>query len=54
MNKIDYIHTIQDRLFVAFGLLETHPNVTTDIRDLQRCAELLNEIRMLLENDDDE
>ena len=55
MNKIKYIHLIQSRLFAVFGLLEMHPNVSTDVRDLQRCAELLNEISMLLEvNDNDE
>jgi hypothetical protein len=54
MTKIDYIRVIQNRLFTVFGLLEMHPNISTDIRDLQRCAELLNEIRMLLEGDTDD
>jgi hypothetical protein len=54
MNKIDYIRVIQNRLFIVFSLLEMHPNKATDLRDLERCAELLNEIRMLLEGDDED
>ena len=52
MTKIDYIRVIQDRLFMVFGLLGMHPNAYTELRDLQRSAELLNEIKMLLEGDD--